>query len=572
VENNYFIDILELLAGAVIAIPLFHRLGLGSVLGYLIAGVVLGPWGLEFIVKVAEIRHFAEFGVIFLLFLIGIEMKPERLWVMRRWVFGLGLAQLLVTGTVLTALALAFQLPLKTAIIVGYGLALSSTAFGLQTLAEKGGIVSILGRTSFSVLLLQDLAVVPLMLLVSLLAEGIPLNTSVGGAILEAFLAIIVVIISGRYLLNPLLDRIAASRNSEVFVAAVVLLVLSTAKLMELVGLPMALGAFLAGLMLAESHYRHQIEADIQPFRGILLGLFFMAVGMSIDFGHLLKEATLIVGLVFSLIFIKTTLLWILCRFSGINSAVSLRVALLLSQAGEFGLVLFGGAMLLGVIKEPLFQTLTLVIALSMAIAPLIIKLGDFWAAHIEKKTKVIEAVPDITEATKDHVILAGFGRVGQRIAYLMHSSKISFVALDYNHKQVTKGKIDGFPVYYANASHLNVLKAAGAERARMLIITIDNADHAEKLVENVRQHFPLLPIHVRGHDYNHCEALLLKGADSAVSENLEASLRLAELVLRDSGLNAKNTIQLLDDYRHEYYHKLKKVIKHEIVEDNKDL
>ena len=569
-ENPIFFDVLELLAGAVIAIPLFHRLGLGSVLGYLAAGAVLGPWGLEFIVKVAEIRHFAEFGVIFLLFLIGIEMKPTRLWVMRRWVFGLGLAQVLVAGGLLTGLALFFQLPLKTAVIVGYGLALSSTAFGLQILAEKGEIVSLLGRTSFSVLLLQDLAVVPLLALVSFLAEGVTLEKSLGIAVFESILAITVVVISGRFLLNPLLDRIAASHNAEVFIAAVVLLVLGAAKLMELVGLSMALGAFLAGLMLAESHYRHQIEADIQPFRGILLGLFFMSVGMSIDFGLLNQEIKLIAVLVIVLLLVKSSVLWVLCRISGINSSVSLRVALLLSQSGEFGFVLFGLAMLLGIMSEPLFQMLTLVIALSMAVTPLVVKFGDWLANYIETNTEDSEVIPDISEETRNHVILAGFGRVGQRIAYLMHSAKITFIALDYNPQQVAKGLMKGFPVYFGDASLLKVLKAAGADRASMLIITMDNADHAEKLVADARRNYPLLPIHVRGHDRNNCENLLVKGANSAVSDTLEASLRLAELVLQGSGLDTNRTSRLLDDYRQGYYDgKLREETREEIVNDS---
>ncbi|WP_031433937.1 monovalent cation:proton antiporter-2 (CPA2) family protein [Methylomarinum vadi] len=557
-DGQVFIDIFALLSAAVIAVPVFHHLGLGSVLGYLFAGIVLGPSALAIIDNVDDIYHFAEFGVIFLLFLIGIEMKPARLWVMRRWVFGLGMAQIFVTGGLLTLAGLYLDLPLRSALIAGMGLALSSTAFGLQILSEKAELTSVTGRTAFSVLLMQDLAVLPLLVMVSLLGGGAELFDSIGRATVNAILGVALVVIAGRYLLNPFLDRVAASQNSEVFIAAAVLLVLGAGKLMEIAGLSMALGAFLAGLMLAESHYRHQIEADIQPFRGILLGLFFMSVGMSLNVGVLLGNFALIAGLVVLLILIKIGVIWLLCRVSKLSNLVSLRVAFLLSQSGEFGFVLFGLALVSGVLIEPRVQILSLMIILSMILTPLLVKLGDKLSWYLEVNKHPDHPLLNIAENRQNHIILAGFGRVGKRIASIMENAQLSYIALDYNQQMVTEGRLNGFPVFFGDASKLKVLKAAGADRASMLIVALDNREHAENLVTVIRQNYPNLPIHARGRSRSHCETLLSHGANTAVSETLEASLRLAELALTDSGVDQVKTSQLLNDYRHGYYQRLR--------------
>jgi len=565
--GNVLFDILALLAAAVITIPLFHRLGVGSVLGYLAAGAVLGPWGMSVISDVVKIRHFAEFGVVFLLFVIGIEMKPARLWVMRHWVFGLGLAQLLVTAAILTVLAYFLPLPLKTAIIVGSGLALSSTAFGLQILSEKGELSSVTGRTAFSILLFQDLAVVPLLALIPLLAGELVLEKGMEIAVFKAFLAIASVVVGGRYFLNPLLDRIAACRNSEVFIAAAVLLVLGVAKLMALVGFSMALGAFLAGFMLAESHYRHQIEADIQPFRGILLGLFFMSVGMSINFNLLIEQAFFVISMFVVLLLIKLMVLWILCRISGLNKHNALQVSVLLSQAGEFGFVVFGYAIISGVLEESLFQLLILVISLTMVATPILVSLAERWNKRCKQEKDDSSLIQEIPEENSDHVILAGFGRIGVRIASLMNAAKIPYVALDYNQVQVINGRNMGFPVYFGDARRMEVLKAAGAGQARMLLVSLDNAEYTEQLVTLVRQHYPFLPIHARAKDRDHCQILLQIGSNNVVSETLEASLRLGELVLRDNGFNQKRTLRLLHDYRQDYYSKIREDARNEMID-----
>lgn len=557
-ETHYLKDILALLAAAVVIVPLAHRCGLGSVIGYLVAGTLLGPWGLGVIEQVSEIRQFAEFGVVFLLFVIGIEMKPARLWVMRRLVFGLGLSQLLVTGAALTAIAAALGLPMKTAIIVGFGLALSSTAFGLQLLIERGELTTVTGRTSFAILLLQDLAVVPLLALVSLLSGGGALVASAGTAILEAVLVIGGMVLAGRYLLNPVLDRIAAIQNAEIFTATAVLLVLGVAWLMEMAGLSMALGAFLAGLMLAESHYRHQIEADIQPFRGILLGLFFMSVGMSIDFGMLVDRTWLILGLVAALMAVKALLAWGLCRLSGLDNGNATRVGLLLSQSGEFGFVLFSFATASGVLAGPLFQTLLLVIALSMLTTPFVVALGDAWVRQRQKKEPAAEPMPDSIRERQSGIIIAGFGRVGQRVGAILTAAQIPFVALDHDHTKVEQGRLKGFPVFFGDASRFDVLRAAGAEHSRMIIVTLDEPRQTERLVQLIRQHYPSLPIHVRARDRAHCQDLRARGATTTISETLEASLRLGEYALSGSGVPKERSEKLIDEFRAGYQASLK--------------
>ncbi|WP_438971247.1 monovalent cation:proton antiporter-2 (CPA2) family protein, partial [Methylophaga sp.] len=347
--GHYLLDILALLLATVVIIPFFHQIRLGAILGYLTAGVIVGPWGFGVITEVEDIRHLAEFGVIFLLFVLGIELKPDKLWQMRKMVIGLGLGQVLITAGLIYGVAIWLGISNKSAVIIGFGLALSSTAFCLKLLAERGGISTVMGRMSFSVLLLQDIAVVPLLALVSYFAGG-------GSEMMEpslkpvyAILVIIALLFAGRYLLNPVLGRIVASQDPEVFIAVSVLLVLGVAWIMESVGFSMALGAFLAGVMLAESHYRHQIEADILPFRGILLGLFFMTVGMGIDFSLLWERLLDIVLLTIGLMLLKTLVVYLLARVTGARHDISLQTGVLLSQSGEFGFVLFGFAAASGV-------------------------------------------------------------------------------------------------------------------------------------------------------------------------------------------------------------------------------
>lgn len=553
-ETSYLVEILILLSAAVIAVPIFQRLRLGTVLGYLIAGAIIGPWGFRFIVEVDDIRHIAEFGVIFLLFLIGIELKLSRLWTMRRLVFGLGSAQVIITGLLLTSFAILLGYGNKTAVIAGFGLALSSTAFAMQILVERRQLNTNAGRTAFSILLLQDLAVVPLLTLVSLLADDHTLARGLEFALLEAILVIVVVILVGRYLLTPLLHMAASSRTTEVFIAAAVLTVLGISWLMEKAGLSMALGAFLAGLMLAESHYRHQIVADILPFRAILLGLFFMSVGMTIDFGLLADQTLLVAGLVLGLLMVKIVILWILCHLFGYAPSDKARVSFLLAQSGEFAFILFGLAYVKGLMVAEQFQLLTLIVAITMAATPLLVSFVEYLDRRFISKTyqhpiSELEIEPD-----QHRIIIAGFGRVGRRIAKLLEANHTAYVALDNKPDRIARLRAEGIPVYYGDASRIDVLTAAGANYASGLVITLVDPEETERVVITARQHYPELPIFVRAHDQEHCRKILKTGATIAISETMETSMQLAGAVLHASGASNHEVDQLIASFRDEYY------------------
>jgi len=566
---HYLIDILALLLATVVMVPFFHAIRLGAILGYLTAGIILGPWGLAIITEIEEIRHLGEFGVIFLLFVLGIELKPDKLWQMRKMVVGLGLGQLLITAATLYAISRWFGLSSQTGLIIGFGLALSSTAFCLKLLAERGGISTSMGRMSFSILLLQDLAVVPLLALVSYLAETG--GKEVAGAHFDLVLAVAVIIaflLIGRYLLNPILGKIVASQDPDVFIAVAVLLVLGVAWIMESVGLSMALGAFLAGVMLAESHYRHQIEADILPFRGILLGLFFMTVGMGVDFGLLSQKFVSIIALTISLMLIKGLIVYGLARFSGARHDISMQTGVLLSQSGEFGFVLFGFATLSGVLDAQLGQMLTLIIVLSMVFTPFVVMavnalLLRFYIPDEGDDSAFNQFVDD----SEQHVILAGFGRVGARIGVLLAEAGVPYIAIDMKQDRVKSARKQGFPVFFGDASRLKVLQAAGADKAKMLVIALEDQEQVNKLVAQVRQHYLDMPIHARAIDRQHCADLITYGATTTISDTLETSLRLTEEVLLGNGVDQEDVRRVVSEFREDYYRDVvKKVTENKVV------
>ncbi|MCP4040493.1 MAG: universal stress protein, partial [Gammaproteobacteria bacterium] len=557
-ETHYLVDILILLAAAVLSVPLFQRLGLGAVLGFLAGGVIVGPWGLGFIVDVEEIRHLAEFGVVFLLFIIGIELKPSRLWIMRRSVFGLGSAQVLVTGLLITWLTVSFGVPIRAAIIVGFGLALSSTAFGLQILAEKGDVGTAYGRSSFAILLLQDLAVVPLIALVPLLAqEGMSITEDLELVVLETVLIMVGVLAFGHFLLRPLLDFVAGGRNPEIFTSTAVLLVLGTAWLTDQAGMSMALGAFLAGLLLSNSRYRHQIMADIHPFRGILLGLFFMTVGMSIDFGLLNRQGGQVAGLVVGLLLLKAALLWALCRGTGRSHREALQVSLLLSQGGEFGFVLFGLANTANVIDGEFYRLLLLVVAMSMAATPLLVKLtpllGRLPKGNQPAGKTAVEPVPE----SHNHVLIAGFGQIGQRVAMVLAKEGVPYLALDINPARVAESRFRGYSVFYGDACDIHVLQAAGVANATLVVFTLDQMKAVEQGVALVREAHPDLPVYARAWDLRTGRRLRNIGVTYAVPETLEVGLQLGVAVLRVIGISMDKACRLVDEFREQDYKQL---------------
>jgi monovalent cation:proton antiporter-2 (CPA2) family protein len=570
ISSHYLVDILALLLAAVIVVPFFHAIRLGAILGYLAAGIVLGPWGLGLISEVEEIRHLGEFGVIFLLFVLGIELKPEKLWQMRKMVLGLGLGQLLITAGVIYIIALLSGVSQHAAIIIGFGLALSSTAFCLKLLAERGGISTLMGQMSFSVLLLQDLAVVPLLALVSMFAVGDAGTVGSTFSFTYAVLVIVVVLVAGHYLLNPILDRVVASQDPDVLVALAVLLVLGVAWIMESIGFSMALGAFLAGTMLAESHYRHQIEADILPFRGILLGLFFMTVGMGIDFGLLWEKLAVIIGLTVGLMSLKGVIVYILARMSGAREDVSARTAVLLSQSGEFGFIMFGFATMSGVLDVHLSNMMILVIAMTMILTPFAVEGMNLLLNHFYlPESGEDEGFSPLLEGdiSGGHVILAGFGRVGARIGAILNAANVPYVGIDMDQSRVKAARAQGFSVFYGDASNVKVLQAAGAGRAKMIVVALDNPEHFDRMVPLVRQFYPNLPIHARAKDRQHCAALIMQGASTAVSETLETSLRLSEEVLQGSSVAQSDIDRVINDFRKDYYSDVvQKVSDHRVV------
>jgi monovalent cation:proton antiporter-2 (CPA2) family protein len=548
---NYLLDIVILLTAALVAVPLCRAAGFGAVPGFLIAGVLVGPSGLTLIDNVTEIGQLAELGVILLLFIIGIELRPARLWRMRRMVFGLGTLQVLITGALLTVGAhVLLGVPYRSAILIGPALALSSTAFVLQLLSEQKMLHSNYGRASLAVLLLQDLAVVPLLALVPLLAaREFTIGTDIAFALLEAAAILLLVVVGGRYLLQPVLHRVTHARTQEIFTALVVVMVLGSALLTEHVGLSMAMGAFIAGLLIADSPYRHGIVAEIQPFRGLLLGLFFMSMGMSLELGAFLAQPYSLLGLLVALIVVKFAVLWPLASFFGLRTSSAAAVGLLLSQSGEFGLILFAYTHRVNLIDTALFQQLLLVVVLSMLVTPLVARLAQRLAAtprSLEEATRETSA--------KAHIVVAGFGRVGRRIGEILTLAGKSYVAVDYNSSVVLRERADGHRIFYGDVRRPEVLRSVGVANADLVIITLDDFEATEDVLAALRQVRPNVTILVRGHNAEQCRTLRKLGASLVVSENLEASLELArEALIRDKG-DADEIETLILRFRDEHY------------------
>jgi monovalent cation:proton antiporter-2 (CPA2) family protein len=539
------------LAAAVVTVPLFRRFRLGAVLGYLAAGVIIGPWGLKFVSAVDNVMHFAELGVVLLLFVIGLELQPSRLWVLRRSVFGLGSAQVLVTGVVVGAIALTLGMNFDAALVIGLGLAMSSTAFVLQILAEKGQLTARHGRSSFAILLFQDLAVIPLLALIPLLGAGDAhaAGSSVWLGALKAIGVIIAVVAGGRYLLRPVLQAIAASGIQEIFTAASLLVVIGTSLLMTSVGLSMSLGAFLAGVLLADSEYRHELEADIEPFKGLLLGLFFISVGMSADLGLILSHPFAIIGATIALMAVKAAILLGLGRFSGHNWESSRGLAVALCQGGEFAFVLFGLAADNGIMGRTLTDSLVIVVTLSMALTPLAFAFNDVLLARWLRKPAPEERF-DTIEESDNRVIIAGFGRVGQIVGRLLRAKRISFTALDKSAEQVETVRRFGSRPYYGDASRIDLLRAAGAEKAEILVLAIDDVEASLHTAENARRHFPRLKIYARARNRFHAYRLMDIGVDFLMRETFVSSLELAQNVMLGLGLPQWEARDAMETFR----------------------
>ncbi len=541
-----YIEPLVLLAGAVVAAPIFKKLGLGTVLGYLAAGILIGPIA-KLITEAEEILTFSELGVVLLLFIVGLELKPSRLWQMRRDIFGLGAVQVVLSGLALMGLAYGFGLmDWRAATIAGFGLALSSTAFALQILEEKGDMNSQYGQRSFSLLLFQDLAIVPLLALIPLLGQGVHegeatpfLDLGIAAGAIVGMLAI------GRYALNPLFQIIGRTGAREAMIAAALFVVLGSATLMQVAGLSMAMGAFIAGVMLSESSYRHELEADIEPFRGILLGLFFMAVGLSLQLDVIFDNWLLILISVPVMMLTKALLIYAICRVTGSPHNDAVHISLLLPQGGEFGFVLFSAAAAANVFGSSTASLLIAVVTLSMALTPLAAALSRYFIA-----TEAPEELEEDFEGAGSDVLMIGFSRFGQIVAQILLAGGREVTILDHSADRIRQAARFGFRIYFGDGTRKDVLRTAGIERAKIVAVCTNHKDITDRIVDLVKAEYPHARIYARSYDRVHSLSLRARDVDYEIRETLESGLMFGRRTLEGLGMLESDAIAIADDIR----------------------
>jgi len=562
--QGFFFQAFVYLAAAVIAVPLAKRLGLGSVLGYLIAGMVIGPFGLGLIGEEGQdVMHFAEFGVVMMLFLIGLELQPALLWRMRGPILGMGGLQVLLSTTLIAGIGAFAGLAWNEAIAVGLILALSSTAIVLQTLAEKGHINTDGGQSAFAVLLFQDIAVIPMLAALPLLAVGPGASAAehgehsgtlvdglpAWGQTLSVLLAVVAIVIGGRYLIRPVFRFIAQTRQAEIFTAAGLLLVIGIALLMTQVGLSPALGTFLAGVVLAESEYRHELEADIEPFKGLLLGVFFIAVGASVDFALIAAEPGSISAIVGTLIAVKLLVLLGIGRLFRMGQDQNLLFSFSLAQGGEFAFVLFSFAAQQGVLDTSTTLRLVAAVAISMAVTPLLMLLNEkLLQPRLGTRERASRSADVIEE--QNPVIIAGFGRVGGIIGRFLTANGISATVLEFDSDHVEVLRKLGLKVFYGDASRIDLLRAAGAEHAKVMLLAIDDHDKIMQMVETIRAQFPNLKLLVRARGRLEAYALIEEGIDHVYRETFETSLRMGVDALEALGTRAHRAHRAAQRFR----------------------
>ncbi len=535
------------LAAAVIAVPLFRRFKLSAVLGYLAAGAVIGPWGLRVVTDVEGILHFSELGVVMLLFAIGLELQPSRLWVLRNAVFGAGFAQVAVTTAALAGVARLFGQPWPAALVIGFALSLSSTALILQVLAERNELSTRHGRAAFAVLLFQDLAVIPALIALPLLA-GMA-GTALQPRTIALQIGVLVLVAGlGRYALRPVLRVIANTRVQEAFTAAGLLVVLGTALLFQSVGLSMALGAFLAGVLLADSEYRHELEADLEPFKGLLLGLFFIAVGMTANLGEFAKAPLELLALTAGFLALKAAAVWVAARLSRYGHGTAWRLGASLAAGGEFAFVLLAIAARDRVIDAEVADRLVIVVTLSMIAAPLVIALAD--AVERRLRRRPAPAAYDRIVGEEPRVLIAGFGRFGQIVGRVLRARHIRFTALEISQAQVDFLRRFGNKLYYGDASRLEMLRAAGASSAEVLVLAIDDVEASVRAVQIVRRHFPHLRVLARARNRQHAFQLMDAGVERIWRETFGSSLELAQQALVELGTDAETAAAQVRTFR----------------------
>ncbi len=549
-SHGFLINLIIYLSAAVITVPLFARLGFGSVLGYLVAGVFIGPWGFGLIQNVTDILHFSEIGVVLLLFLIGLELEPRKLWMMRRPILGAGSAQMLSTATLIFLFCIWLGLPWQTALIAGLGLALSSTAVALQSLREKNLLSTPAGKTGFAVLLFQDIAVIPIIALIPLLGFDSLEDSHSGG--LQSTIAVIgvilIIFIIKHFFLRHIFNFVASINLREIFTALSLLLVSGMAVIMDLLGISMALGAFLAGVLLANSEYRHTLESDIRPFNGLLLGLFFISVGMSVDFGLLIESPLFIITLTLALITLKAIVLYPTARITGVPSGQLGLFSITLAQGGEFGFVLFNFAAASGAMDVTITNPLILAIALSMAITPLLLIVNAKW---IEPRFFPVRDDLPMDEITdQNSVIIIGFGRFGQIIGRLLMANKITPTLIDNNPEQLEIVRRFGYKSYYGDALRMDTLRSAGAEQAKLIVLSLANKDVINQAVDLIHQEFPNAKILARAYDRGHAMHLIDNRVDGYARETFDSSLELAKDALVELGFNRQHVQRMGEKFK----------------------
>ncbi|NVC63312.1 glutathione-regulated potassium-efflux system protein KefB [Vibrio sp. 05-20-BW147] len=522
------------LSAAVVAVPLAQRSGLGSVLGYLLAGVAIGPWGLGLISDVEAILHFAELGVVLLLFLIGLELNPKKLWQMRGPILGLGGAQVVISTLLIACVVTWFGVTWSSALVIGMGLALSSTAIALKVLEEQGLARTETGQSGFAILLFQDIAVIPMLALLPLLAgSGV---TGDGLSSFVTFGSVVVLLIGGHFLLRPLLRYVVLTGVRELFTVTALLVVLGIAMLMQQLGLSMALGTFLAGVLLAESEYRHELEIAIEPFKGLLLGLFFIAVGMAVNLGLLVLHPLEVLAAVVGLVVLKGMVLYMLGRVSRLRAKARSRMAAILSQGGEFAFVIFTAASKEGLLNQSEVSFLLVVVSLSMVTTPLLLNGQKWWYARTLNQESDALA-PDVVD-TEPKVIIAGFGRFGQIVGRLLYANKIKVTVLESDASQIKLLRKYGYKVFYGDATQLDLLRAAGAEKAEALVICTDSPDQVMNIVELCQQHFPKLKVLARARSRVEAYQLLSHGVSTYSRETFLGALDLGRQTLVEIGMH----------------------------------
>lgn len=540
-ETAWLQSSLIYLSAAVLAVPLARLLGLGSIIGYLVAGIAIGPFGLRLVTDPQSMLQVAEFGVVLMLFLVGLELEPRRLWQLRRPIFGWGSAQLLGSALLIGGMAVAAGVDWRLALVAGLGLGLSSTAIGLSVLAERNLMGTTAGRGVLSVALLQDIAAIPILAIVPLLAMGGAASSGAAQdpwmAAAKAFGVILAIVFGGRLLIRPALRWIAGSRTPEIFTAASLLLVVATAALMHSVGLSMALGAFLAGVLLAESEYRRELETDLEPFKGLLLGLFFIAVGMSIDFKAVLAHPGVVAAVVAGFLVLKAAVLWAMSRLMPVPAGERPVFVILLAQGGEFGFVVFQSALGANVISAEASSLLIAAVALSMVLTPLLLLAGDRWSARRSLQQPLPEGVAEIEDEQHAPIIICGFGRYGQIIGRLLAANGLSATVLDHSAEQVQLVRRFGSPAFYGDATRLDLLRTAGAAKARVIVVAIDDVQQGLKVVEVVQEHFQQATIVARARNATHWTELHRRGVQYIERETFDAALLSGRSVLEAMGM-----------------------------------